>query len=541
MKYNFTFDNIKKYLITNKIVSNIFVFVIGFISALLFTQSGTYDDDTKLIEARLVPKCEAHFKAESPATGQDENALACYKKVLKTYPNNADALAGLEKIEARYVIWIEDFLERELLDKAELYLRKLLLLNPLSPKLAELKTQLRQQRIAPLLLKCQAHLNANRLTTGRSGNALSCYREVLTKDPNNAEALAGLKKIEARYVTMTEAVLKRGLQYKVKQYLERLHQVNPLSPKLLELETRLLQQRFGPEVSLEIGRSLLECQEHLNANRLTTGRSWNALSCYQDVLTKYPNNAFALAGIEKIEARYVTLIKKKLDTRQFLDAEKYLVRLRKVNPKSKKLAGLIEQCLEERLSFISWTGEEMERQISTAYDYFVWLRELKPNSQKLSEFKAQLLTALEEGIISKENRNSISIEDSRIFIGGLNRDGKYLAMLRSLNPKSLKLVEFETEFVELIEQMLEKGQLDEEKEYLTRNYLTKLHQINPKSPKLVDFVERFIEPVKQMIKSKPEFEMIEEANEYLGWLERLNLNSPKLDEFKLLLQKFPKI
>ncbi len=532
MKYNFTLENIKKDLINNKIVTHIFVFVIGFISALLFTQFGTSEEDTKLIEARLVQKCQAQFKAESPATGQDENSLACYQEVLKTYPNNADALAGLEKIEARYVIWIKGFLERKLLDEASEYLRKLFLLDPLSPKLAELETRFKQLNlIAPLLLKCQAHFDGNRLTRGKGGNALSCYRDVLKKDPNNADALAGIEKIEARYATMIEDSLKKGLQKKVKLYLKRLQDVGLQSPNLAELEKRFLQQQvFGPDVSLEIGRLLLECQTYLDENSLTRGPRGNALACYRDVLTKDPNNAFALAGLEKIETRYATMIKQELDKGDLDNAEKYLARLRNINNKSMKLEGLqvllasaIERYLEERLPLISWAAEEkMDGQISIDYLYLVRLRELKPNSSKIPKFEAQLLKVLEEGVNRRENR---------IFLGG-GLDNEYLAMLRSLNPNSPKLVELETEFIELIEQMLEKGQLNEAKEYLA-----KLHDINPSSQKLVDLVVRFMVSVKQMIKAKSEDEQIWEAGEYLNWLERLNLNSPKLVELKLWFQQ----
>ncbi|OAD19016.1 peptidase C14 caspase catalytic subunit p20 [Candidatus Thiomargarita nelsonii] len=95
--------------------------------------------------------------------------------------------------------------------------------------------------IASLLRKCQAHFDADRLTTGEGGNALDCYKKVLKKDPTNVEALAGLEKIETRYATWIESFLERGLRDKAEQYLEKLRKVNPQSPKLAELETRFLQ------------------------------------------------------------------------------------------------------------------------------------------------------------------------------------------------------------------------------------------------------------------------------------------------------------
>jgi hypothetical protein len=93
--------------------------------------------------------------------------------------------------------------------------------------------------ISKLLRKCQKHLKANRLTSGVGGTALSCYNEVLEKDSNNAEALAGLTEIEARYVKWAKRALDRNQKNKAKRYLTSLRTVNPKSPKLLELEARI--------------------------------------------------------------------------------------------------------------------------------------------------------------------------------------------------------------------------------------------------------------------------------------------------------------
>jgi len=86
---------------------------------------------------------------------------------------------------------------------------------------------------------CQRHLQANRLTTGSGGTAFACYNEVLKSNPNNADALAGLKKIEDRYVKWAKRALRRGQKNKVKRYLDSLRLVNPNSPALAELEAQL--------------------------------------------------------------------------------------------------------------------------------------------------------------------------------------------------------------------------------------------------------------------------------------------------------------
>jgi hypothetical protein len=77
------------------------------------------------------------------------------------------------------------------------------------------------------------------LTTGEGGTALVCYQQVLAKEPSNAKALAGLEKIEGRYVVWANNALNRGQLEHAKQYVTRLRQVNPQSSQLAKLEARL--------------------------------------------------------------------------------------------------------------------------------------------------------------------------------------------------------------------------------------------------------------------------------------------------------------
>jgi formylglycine-generating enzyme required for sulfatase activity len=87
-----------------------------------------------------------------------------------------------------------------------------------------------------LLRTCQRHLKAYRLTTGKGGTALDCYSEVLKKEPNNAEALAGLDKIEAIYVAWIKSALSHGQKKRALQFMASLRKVNPESPNLMAFE-----------------------------------------------------------------------------------------------------------------------------------------------------------------------------------------------------------------------------------------------------------------------------------------------------------------
>jgi potassium efflux system protein len=97
--------------------------------------------------------------------------------------------------------------------------------------------------VSQLLRECETHFQAKRLTSGSGGTALDCYKEVLTLDPNNAKALAGLEKIEATYLKWAKRALNLGQKDKVEGYLASLRLVNPDSQGLAELEAQLYPNR----------------------------------------------------------------------------------------------------------------------------------------------------------------------------------------------------------------------------------------------------------------------------------------------------------
>ena len=99
-------------------------------------------------------------------------------------------------------------------------------------------TQATQQTSA-LLPVCQQHFDANRLISGRGGNALDCYEQVLQLDPANNEALAGIQRIEGRYVSLIAEALAQDQRDNAARLIERLRMLNPDSPELPKFEAQM--------------------------------------------------------------------------------------------------------------------------------------------------------------------------------------------------------------------------------------------------------------------------------------------------------------
>jgi formylglycine-generating enzyme required for sulfatase activity len=109
------------------------------------------------------------------------------------------------------------------------------------------KCQAAPSKVAQLLRVCQTHFENGRLSGG-SGTAWGCYQEVLKKDQTNAKALAGLKKIEKRYVDLVRSALKKKRVDSAEHYLASLRSVSPGSAQLPRLETSLSALRASQTV-----------------------------------------------------------------------------------------------------------------------------------------------------------------------------------------------------------------------------------------------------------------------------------------------------
>jgi len=96
--------------------------------------------------ANLLQECQKHLDAKRLTTGSQGTALVCYREVLKLEAENAKALEGLQEIERRYKQWAENAFRTNKLNKVRQYVKRLEMVNPKSPILAELRQRLENER-----------------------------------------------------------------------------------------------------------------------------------------------------------------------------------------------------------------------------------------------------------------------------------------------------------------------------------------------------------------------------------------------------------
>ena len=102
--------------------------------------------------------------------------------------------------------------------------------------------------IKKLLRVCEAHLAANRLTTGIGGTAVACYREVLARDRANIKALDGLQRVFQKYAAWARKALKAGEVAKARGFVEKLKGLNPEAPEVEDIQAEIVRvQKEGTE------------------------------------------------------------------------------------------------------------------------------------------------------------------------------------------------------------------------------------------------------------------------------------------------------
>ncbi len=148
---------------------------------------------------------------------------------------------------------------------------------------------------------CQSHLKANRLTSGRGGNAADCFSEILKRNPNNLKALEGLNAIEAKYLAWAESALQRGQNNKVNGYLAKVERLNPESEALRGFRERQADAKAEAErrrQQAQVARQQAEAERAAQARAAAAAekrRQAAARKPYEPVMVKIPGGSFRMA------------------------------------------------------------------------------------------------------------------------------------------------------------------------------------------------------------------------------------------------------
>jgi hypothetical protein len=106
----------------------------------------------------------------------------------------------------------------------------------------------REEQVAAGLARARQAVAELRLTTPESDSAMFHYQQVLSLDPENAEAREGVRDIVLRYVSLSDSAASSGNRAQAATYLERAASISPNDPEVIAARARLASAPPEPPV-----------------------------------------------------------------------------------------------------------------------------------------------------------------------------------------------------------------------------------------------------------------------------------------------------
>lgn len=290
-----------------------FLLVILLASIFLYWQKNyhpTAGEEQELIVNAITKAQLMHaLNKERMRKSEEEIRLAREKEITEKEKSEAEALEAQRKAD-----------EAKILAKAERI------------ELLEKKKALKK-KIANLIKKANYDLAADRLTTPAGNNAFERYQAVLAMNPANEPALAGVKKITLRYVSLAENAMQRKKFKKARGYLAK---AAAIRPDLAQVDDALekLEEATAEETDVEnLKKQLLKWIEILKI-RTEEG----------DRIRK-----------KKLLKDYIAIAEKQMASRRYDSAGGYLAKAKEIAPGSSQVKRLSNELDKLKSAVINMT------------------------------------------------------------------------------------------------------------------------------------------------------------------------------------------
>jgi len=186
------------------------------------------------------------------------------------------------------------------------------------------------KEIALLLKRAGEALAKENLIEPKAENALELYRQVLSVDENNAQALRGVEKVHKSILLQANAALDRGDERETARLLPVLAQFPKTGDEVAKLQARL-------KTVQEVQPLLTRAADLLKGGHATTPAETNALAVYRQVLKLDPGNKLADAGLLQIQQDYLDRALAAAAQDDFDGADKILAEASPIRPGSHEL------------------------------------------------------------------------------------------------------------------------------------------------------------------------------------------------------------
>src|SRR5450432_3054757 len=351
----------------------------------------------------LLRRADAAF--DSGVLLGDKGASALYQKVLDADATNALALNGLKKVGGAVAQQARDAIAAGNIGLANQRVTDLAQLSPNHPAIPELRAALAQshesdtQALEQLLARGEAQQRSGKI--GGDDGAFALLQAALRRDPNNARAKAGLRKVAQTLLAQANAALDANNPAQADTLLQQAESAAPDLPDLHNAKSRLREAREQLDIIRQqslvtpadrgrIEQLLDGADKAMAAGDLILPPGDSAFDKYRAVLRIDGNNAKAFAGLNRISARAKELFEQAIKANSPNKAHSYIAAIAEADPGDASIPALCERLAnvfidQAELQVNQGTHAEAMRAFNSA-------RELSPNNPRLLPLEARLQT-----------------------------------------------------------------------------------------------------------------------------------------------------
>jgi tetratricopeptide (TPR) repeat protein len=213
-----------------------------------------YPLENRLLTA-LANKGAEHIRRKRYTTPENGNAYDTYQLMLRLVPGNNQAQQGLQQIADKYHQMASAEIRKGNRRRALEFIERGLSVQPNDKALLLLQTNMQRdqnsgnpannnilslsdQEKYTLINRALQHIAAGRLSTPAGNNAYEIYQRILQHDPDNEDALKGLREIANTYAQIAKVEHAKGNRTEAQQLLANGLKVLPDHPELLSLKTQ---------------------------------------------------------------------------------------------------------------------------------------------------------------------------------------------------------------------------------------------------------------------------------------------------------------
>ncbi|MBL8296880.1 MAG: protein kinase [Rhodanobacteraceae bacterium] len=446
--------------------------------------------------------------ARGQLSGSNDSARELFESARVIDPDNDIARAGLRRVgealiaQARAATQQRDFAVAH----ARLADARALLAGgaAVEQAAAELKqAETANTEIGGLFDQAEAALTAGKLV--EAGGAIELYQRVLTSEPGNAPALAGLRKAGAALAAQTRDLLVQGKVDEAAARVEVIARAVPNDPVLPVLRAELTAARTS--ASLALDARLKRAQELLRAGRIAGDGEDNALAQYKAVLALDPTNAKARTGLSQIAGALVVQANAAIEESNPTVAERLLRQAEPLAPGSADIAAARGQLreLRERLDIAAsrpaLTPDQQQKLAAhlAAADKAAQAGNLilPPGSSAYDKYRAAL--ALDgsnaQALAGLQGLPQIARDQFNIAIGQqkLDRARDFVDTLEQLAPADASLPTLRARLAEALLDEAEQ-RLDQNRPGEARRALDAARNLSPTNPRLGVLEQKLRDP-----------------------------------------------